>query len=247
MTKTLVRPATRKASTVAPRRSNAEKVEIQELRAQLDEANRERRNADGVLSVLVQSYALIEFDLTGNIIVANDNFLKLMGYDLNEIIGKHHRMFSDVAYTSSKPYEKFWNDLRAGHARVGVVKRAAKSGKEVWLQATYAPVKDENNVVVKVVKFAIDVTEEKLASANAEEQLNAINKAQPVVEFNLDGTVIIANDKFLHAMDYRLDEVIGKHHSFFVDPTHVETAEYRTLWAELNAGNHQSAEAKRIG
>ena len=217
------------------------------VRYDVTAAELESRNVRGILGVFDQSYAFIEFDTSGVITKANDNFLKTMGYDTHEIVGKHHRMFAEPEYGSSKAYESFWNELRAGNPQVGVVKRVAKSGKEVWLQATYAPVKDEMNRVVKVVKVAINVTEEKLASANAEGQLAAIHKAQPVVEFNLDGTILTANEKFLETMGYRLNDVVGKHHSMFVDPAYASSSEYRNFWAELNAGNYQTTETRRLG
>jgi methyl-accepting chemotaxis protein len=85
------------------------------------------------------------------------------------------------------------------------------------------------------------------ASANALAQAAAISKSQAVIEFDMDGKVITANQNFLDALGYRLEEIQGKHHSMFVTPAMRESAEYRGFWANLNRGEHQAAEYKRIG
>ena len=207
------------------------------------------RNADfaGQLAAISKAQAIIEFNLDGTIITANDNFLNVLGYKIEEIRGKHHSMFVEPAFKESSEYKQFWRDLNAGKFQAAEYKRIGKGGKEVWIQASYNPIFDLNGQPFKVVKFATDVTATKLKNADCEGQLAAISKAQAVIEFNLDGTVLAANENFLKVLGYSLEEIKGKHHSMFVEPGYKESAEYKNFWRDLNAGKFQAAEYKRIG
>ncbi|MDL2336755.1 MAG: methyl-accepting chemotaxis protein [Pseudomonadota bacterium] len=147
------------------------------VRYDITEAEIERQNARGILAAIDTSYAYIEFDLGGHVKSANNHFLQTLGYSLGEIVGKHHRMFVDPAQAASHAYTQFWRDLNDGNAQSDVFKRISKTGKEVWIQAVYAPVKDEMGRVVKVVKIATDVT----AQVNATTMLTqAVEQAQKV-------------------------------------------------------------------
>jgi methyl-accepting chemotaxis protein len=201
----------------------------------------------GQLQAIGKSQAVIEFDLDGTIITANDNFLQTVGYRLDEIQGKHHRMFCDPGYASSTAYKEFWAKLGRGEFEAAEYKRLGKGGKEVWIQASYNPVLDADGRPFKVVKYATNVTAAKLKNADYEGQLQAIGKSQAVIEFNLDGTIITANDNFLNTVGYRLDEIQGKHHRVFCEPSYVSTPEYREFWAKLGRGEYEAAEYKRIG
>ena len=201
----------------------------------------------GQVAAISKSQAVIEFNLDGIVTAANDNFLNALGYRLDEIKGKHHSMFVEPAYRSSSEYRQFWVNLNAGKFEAGEFKRIGKGGKEVWIQASYNPILDRSGKPFKVVKYATDITANKLKNADYEGQLAAISKAQAVIEFNLDGTVITANDNFLNVLGYRLDEIQGKHHSLFVEPSYGSSPQYKQFWADLNAGKFQSAEYKRIG
>ncbi len=191
--------------------------------------------------------AVIEFNLDGTVITANQNFLHAMGYSLSEIQGKHHRMFVEPAECDSDTYREFWAKLSRGEYQAAEYKRIGKGGREVWILASYNPVIDPDCNVVKVVKFATDVTAEKLRNADLQGQIQAIGKSQAVIEFNLDGTVITANQNFLDALAYSLSEIRGKHHSIFVDPAERTSAAYREFWDALNHGHFQAAEYRRIG
>ena len=204
-------------------------------------------DSEGQLTALHRVQAVIEFNLDGTIITANDNFLATLGYALNEIVGRHHRMFVEPAYAASPEYAQFWRRLAAGEFQKAEYKRIGKGGKDVWIEASYNPIFDPNGRVMKVVKFAIDVTEQKLRAANYEGQLAAISRVQAVIEFNLDGTIITANDNFLKTLGYTLDEIAGRHHRMFVEPAFANSAAYATFWADLNAGQFQQAEYKRLG
>jgi len=194
-----------------------------------------------------RSQAVIEFNLDGTIITANDNFLKGLGYTLPEIQGKHHSMFVEASERDSAAYREFWAALNRGEYQAREYKRIGKGGREVWIQASYNPVFDDKGKPFKVVKFATDVTVQKLKNADLAGQIAAIGKSQAVIEFNLDGTIIGANDNFLHALGYSLSEIKGRHHSVFVDPAERDGANYREFWAKLNRGEYQAGEFKRIG
>lgn len=156
-------------------------------------------------------------------------------------------MFVESTFANSPGYVQFWSDLNAGLIKADVFKRITKEGREIWIQAVYAPVKDEKGAVVKVVKIATDITADKLRSAHYQGQIEAIGKSQTVIEFNLDGTIVTANDNFLNAINYRLDEIKGQHHSMFMEPAERGSPEYKQFWISLADGKAHTAEFKRIG
>jgi methyl-accepting chemotaxis protein len=199
------------------------------------------------LEALDRSQAVIEFDLDGTIVTANQNFLTALGYTLAEIRGRHHSMFVDPRERESVEYRRFWEELRAGKFQRAEYRRIAKGGREIWIQATYNPLLDRSGKPYKVVKFATDVTVEKLQAAENRSQIEAIGRAQAVISFDLDGKILDANQNFLAALGYSLAEITGRHHSMFVEPAFRESAEYRRFWDDLRAGRFQQAEYKRLG
>jgi methyl-accepting chemotaxis protein len=217
------------------------------VRYDITAAEQERQNARGILGAIDASYGYVEFDLGGHLLGANKNFLQLVGYQLEEVVGRHHRQFVDPAHAASPAYAQFWRDLNAGKAQTDVFKRIGKSGNEIWIQAVYAPVNDEMGRVVKVVKIATDVTAARLQAADHAGQIEAIGKAQAVIEFSLDGRVLQANDNFLGALGYSLAEIKGQHHSLFVDPGERASVEYRMFWDKLGRGQFDAGQYKRIG
>ncbi|MDR3416774.1 MAG: PAS domain S-box protein, partial [Nevskia sp.] len=192
-----------------------------------------------------KAMAVIEFTLDGKVLSANDNFLKTMGYSLDEIRGQHHAMFVEPAYRASAEYRGFWDKLGRGEHDAGQYKRVAKDGREVWLQASYNPILDAGGRPFKIVKYATDITGRREAQANFEGQIAAIGKAMAVIEFSLDGKVLSANDNFLKTMGYSLDEIRGKHHAMFVEPAYRASAEYRGFWDKLGRGEHDAGQYKR--
>jgi len=170
-----------------------------------------------------------------------------LGYTLDEIKGKHHSMFAEPSYSTSPEYRYFWEKLNRGEFEAGQFKRIGKGGKEIWLQASYNPIMDMNGKSFKVVKYAMDITAEKLRAADFEGQLNAVSKAQAVIEFKLDGTVLTANDNFCKTLGYMLDEIKGKHHSMFAEPSYSAGPEYRQFWEKLNRGEFEAGQFKRLG
>lgn len=201
---------------------------------------------EGQLAAISRAQAVIQFNMDGSIITANQNFLNVMGYTLDEIIGKHHSMFADPAYAKTADYKKFWERLNAGDYFVDEFQRFGKGGKAVWIQASYNPIMDMNGKPFKVVKYATDITEQKMASADAKGQIDAIGKAQAVIEFNLDGTIVTANQNFLSALGYTLAEIKGQHHRMFVDPVEANSPEYTAFWQKLKRGEFDARVYKRI-
>ncbi|MGY0562094.1 MAG: methyl-accepting chemotaxis protein, partial [Paraglaciecola chathamensis] len=213
-----------------------------------DITEQKKRNADysGQIDAISKSQAVIEFDMKGVIQRANENFLETMGYTLEEVQGQHHSMFVEPEYKNSAAYREFWEKLNAGQFTSAEFKRIGKQGNEVWIQASYNPIMDVNGKPFKVVKYATDVTVQKLHNADYSGQIDAIGKSQAVIEFDMNGVILSANDNFLNAMGYNEQEVVGKHHSMFVEPEYKNSHEYRAFWEQLNNGVFTSDEFKRI-
>jgi methyl-accepting chemotaxis protein len=201
----------------------------------------------GQIAAIGKSQAMIEFQMDGTILAANDNFLNAMGYALDEIKGRHHGMFVEEAYRQGSEYREFWARLNRGEYQAGEYRRVGKGGREVWIQASYNPILDGEGKPRKVIKYATDVTQQKLTNADYASQIAAIGKSQAVIEFHMDGTIVSANDNFLKVMGYTLDEVRGRHHGIFVEEAYRASSEYREFWARLNRGEYQAAEYKRLG
>ncbi|SNZ21126.1 methyl-accepting chemotaxis protein [Cohaesibacter gelatinilyticus] len=204
-------------------------------------------NSQSILDALGRSQAMIEFKPDGTILTANENFLGAVGYSLEEIQGQHHRMFVDPAYANSNEYKSFWSDLADGKFNAAEFQRFGKGGNEIWIQASYNPVMNKSGKVVRVVKIATDITEQKLRIADIEGQINAINRSQAVIHFELDGTILDANENFTGAVGYSLSEIKGQHHRMFVDPSYAASSEYRQFWEELAQGKFKADEFKRFG
>ena len=201
----------------------------------------------GKIAAIDRVQARIEFNLDGTIISANEKFLAAMGYSLAEVQGKHHSIFVEPAVRESAAYREFWADLNRGIYKSAEFKRVAKGGREVWILASYNPIVDDSGKPFKIVKFAVEVTEQKLQKALADAKLSAIDRSQAVIEFEMDGTIRNANENFLSTVGYALSEIKGRHHSMFVEPEERNSAAYKDLWASLNRGKHQAAEYKRLG
>jgi len=211
-------------------------------------ARRQRRaEIIGQLDAINRAQAVIEFDLEGHVLAANQNFLDTMGYALNEIVGAHHGLFVTDGERASTTYRDFWHRLGEGEYDAGRYLRVAKDGREVWLQATYNPVLDRTGAPIKVVKYATDITHQEKRDADVRGQLEAIGKVQAIIEFELDGTVIWANDLFLRSLGYTLDEVVGRHHSMFVQPEDRQSPPYKQFWEKLAMGRNDAGQYLRIG
>lgn len=203
--------------------------------------------ASAQLDAVNRVQAVITFDPSGCILHANENFQSVAGYSLDELVGKHHRIFCDPQFVSSAAYSVFWRKLSRGEVDSGVYRRIGKDGREFWIQASYNPVFDAAGRVVKVIKFATDITASRQRDAEFEGKVNAINRSQAVVEFELSGNVLHANPNFLALLGYTLPEVVGKHHQLFCTPEHVMSPEYSAFWAKLGRGEFHGGRFLRIG
>lgn len=201
----------------------------------------------GQIEAISRSQAVITFDMSGHILAANENFLKLMGYETTEVIGRHHRMFVPEPERSGAGYTSFWTRLRQGEFFSAEFKRIAKDGREVWIRASYNPILDDSGKPFKVVKFASDVTAERLKSADYEGQVAAISRSQAVIEFDLSGRILSANENFLQAVGYEAQDVIGAHHSIFMPPGESTAAAYSKFWDRLKSGQYFAGEYLRHG
>ena len=238
--KVVVRPVAGKAASgktaaatsQASARQQAIELENHALRSQIE--------------AIGKAMGVIEFTLDGKVTHANQNFLDVLGYTLDEIRGQHHSLFVDPAYRASAEYRLFWDKLGRGEYDAGQYKRIGKAGREVWIEASYNPIIDAEGKPCKVIKYATDITEGKLRAADFEGQLAAIGKAQGVIEFTLDGKVISANPNFLAVVGYTLEEIRGQHHSLFVDAAHRASPEYRLFWDKLGRGEYDAGQYRRI-
>lgn len=203
-------------------------------------------DAKAVLEAMSKSQAIIEFKLDGTILTANENFCRTLGYQLSEIVGKHHRTFVDPAEVNSQDYKDFWAKLARGEFDRRQYKRITKDGGEVWIEASYNPV-FRNGKPYKVVKFATDITQQKLKAAEDAGKLDAISRAQAVIEFTPKGEILTANENFLKTLGYQLSEVQGKHHSMFCEAAYTNSDDYRRFWAKLAGGEFVSDEFMRLG
>jgi methyl-accepting chemotaxis protein len=212
----------------------------------VESPNHKLEQLQRLFSAVSRSNAIIEFQPDGTILTANENFLAALEYRLEDIAGQHHRMFVRPEDLSGKEYGQFWNRLARGEFVSGEFCRRTKSGREIWIRATYNPIVDERGQVVKVVKFASDITNQVEKNAAMQSQLDASGRSFAIIEFETDGTIISANENFLRVSQYSLSEIQGKHHRLFVDPSEHNSQQYRMFWDALKRGDYQSGVFQRI-
>ncbi len=201
---------------------------------------------NSLLNAMERSMAVIEFDPQGQVLRANDNFLKTLRYRAEQVVGQPHRMFCTPAFARSAEYAQLWTNLRSGQFQSGTFERVAGDGQSVWLEASYNPVCDDTGRLIKVVKYAMDVTPRMQSESESNGKLEAIGRAMAVIEFNLDGTVITANTNFLQRMGYSLAQIQGQHHRIFCTPNTVSAPAYNEFWRRLNQGELFSGQFERV-
>lgn len=200
-----------------------------------------------LLQAISAAQALIVFELDGRIIEANPGFCAVMGYSRHGLVGRHHRLFMPPGHADRPSYREHWARLSAGEAVTGRVLRVAEGGREVWLQGSYVPVRDEQGIVRLVAKVVTDVTEPEHQLLDLEGKVRAINESNAVIEFSPDGQIVTANGPFCKAMGYRLDELLGRHHRMFMEPAEARSPAYATFWQRLANGEPFTGEFKRLG
>ncbi|EAI6154714.1 PAS domain-containing protein [Campylobacter lari] len=220
------------------------KKKINEQITQLEQSNQAFQD---ILNAISKTMAMIEFQTDGTIISANENFLKTMNYSLDEIKGKHHSMFCLPEVVKSQRYGDFWKDLKSGKSRNGLFRRIAKGGKDIYLEANYLPILDQNNKAYKVIKFANDITQRHYEMLDLKNTIDAANRSMAIIEFNPYGEILNANENFTQTMGYSLGEIKGKHHSMFCEEKFRNSKEYTIFWEELRSGKFQSGKFIRLG
>ncbi|HEC1792232.1 TPA: PAS domain-containing protein [Campylobacter lari] len=220
------------------------KKKINEQITQLEQSN---QTFQDILNAISKTMAMIEFQTDGTIINANENFLKTMNYSLNEIKGKHHSMFCLPEVVKSQRYVDFWRDLKSGISRNGLFRRIAKGGKDIYLEANYLPILNQNNEVYKVIKFANDITQRNYEMLDLKNTIDAANRSMAIIEFNPYGEILNANENFTQTMGYSLSEIKGKHHSMFCEEKFRNSKKYTIFWEELRSGKFQSGKFIRFG
>ena len=204
------------------------------------------KEARHIVEAISRSQAVIEFDLTGIILDANEIFCRALGYSLAEIKGKHHRIFCPDDYAASADYRNFWANLGSGNFDAGAYRRITKSGDEIWIQATYNPV-SRSGKPYKVIKLATDITSVKLKAMDDAGKLDALDRSQAIIEFTPQGDILTANENFCHGLGYELSEIKGRHHRMFCDPAYTASADYAAFWRRLGEGEFISDEFVRYG
>lgn len=226
---------------------NGKVVSVVKFATDITEEKKKTADYEGKLSAIDKSQVVIEFQPDGTILTANQNFLSTMGYSLDEIQGKHHSMFGEPGIADTPEYKALWDKLRSGQFDAGEYKRLGKGGKEIWIQASYNPILDPNGRVYKVVKFASDITDSKTKTNDFVSKMEAIDKAQAVIEFDPSGKILTANKNFLDTLGYTLEEIQGKHHSMFAEKSYAESAEYTQFWEKLRDGTFEAGKYRRLG
>lgn len=202
---------------------------------------------DAAWEAICLSHAVTEFAPDGTLLWANDLFLEIFGYRLEEVVGQHHRIFCAPDHAGSADYARFWAKLRAGEFDQGTYKRCARDGRAVYLNATYNPVRDEQGRPERILKIATDVTRQRLARAEFQALSQAMNLSQARVEFTTGGIILDANENFLQAMGYDLDEIVGRHHEMFCTREDAHSEDYRQFWSKLAGGAYDGGTYKRRG
>lgn len=217
---------------------------FQKYKQRLETFQKQNDEYQSTLNAINNSLAVIEFLPDGTIQSANQNFLDTVGYVAEEVEGKHHRMFCEEEYRDGIEYRNFWSELREGKNHGGHFPRVDKTGRKIWLEATYFPVKDATGRVFKVLKIASDVTREHETISNQRAVSTAIDRSMAIIEFTPEGHILSANSNFLNTVGYSFEEIKGKHHKMFCPAEFY--FENPTFWEDLSKGNFKSGQFKRI-
>jgi methyl-accepting chemotaxis protein len=198
------------------------------------------------LNALDRVQAVIEFTMHGEVLHANENFLEVFGYTLGELVGRPHRSLCEESYANSADYAELWESLRRGEYRAGQFQRVTKKGTRVWIEASYNPIFDESGIPVKVVKFATDITAQKVKDIEQAGIGEALDRVEAVIEFSLDGEILKANTNFLRTFGYSLSELVGKPHRMLCEEEFAKSPEYTELWDALRRGDYRVGQFARI-
>ncbi len=212
------------------------------LKLELQNAKESIAECESVLSSINSSVDVIEFSPKGEILTANQRFLDVVGYQLEEIVGRAHAMLCSESYRTSSEYSQFWRNLANGEVQSGAFERVSKQGDTLWLEATYFPIK-HNGKVTKVMKIANDITERRVKNESLADVINALNRSLAVIEFDPQGNILNANNNFLEVIGYQLEQIRGRHHRMLCHEQFY--TENPNFWDELRSGQFKSGQFLR--
>lgn len=198
------------------------------------------------LTSIDSAVPMIIFKPDGTVKYANTLFLHAMGYQPEEVVGKHHRLFCDLNYAQSHAYRRHWQLLNEGQAITDNIKRLRKDGSIIWLQGTYTPVLNSQGRVVEIIKIANDVTERILQSQEHQSLLAALNRSMGMISFSPQGMILDANDNLLHVIGYSMADIRHKSHQILCTPEFAQSDEYRLHWQRLAHGEFIVGRFERI-
>lgn len=189
---------------------------------------------------------ILELETDGTIAAVNPLFAKIVQYDVSEIIGQHYKKLCRPQFLNSPSYNEFWQQLAQGNPQVGKYCLQNKAGEDAWVEAHFIPLKDENGRIFRYFCLASDITQRVNEAQKQRNIIAAINKSQAIIQFDLDGLIVDANENFLSVMGYTLDELVGKHHRSLCPPEVVNSPDYQTHWDKLRRGEYVAGSFLRM-
>jgi methyl-accepting chemotaxis protein len=192
------------------------------------------------------SNMMLELTPNALILAANQNLLHALGYNLEDIIGKHHDLLEAHESTTSCSSGDLWPRLRQGTPVSNRVMLRSKDRTTLWLEASYNPVHGADGRVERIIMLAHPITERVKLEQEQHSTMDAINRSMAMVSFDPDGHVLEANQNFLRTMRYELQDIKGKHHRLFCTREASGSVDYKKFWAQLNKGEFCSGRFERI-
>ena len=212
----------------------------------LEEQEKRIEALTGSLSAICESSAVAEFSLDGKFVSANKNFLSMFGFKESDIPNKTHSDICPASAIERQKASSFWSGVVSGKSEKGRFERRRYDDSPIWVEATYGAKKDLNGKPVGIIMLASDVTEMTMEEIGQNNIISALNKSMALIEFDTNGYVLHANDNFLKATGYPLNEIVGQHHSLFCTRENAQSAEYKKFWDELRKGVFSSGRFERV-
>ncbi|POR12836.1 PAS domain S-box protein [Diaphorobacter sp. LR2014-1] len=206
----------------------------------------QRFSAQGRWQAIAEQTAVVEVDVQGVVREVNARFCDLLGYQRAELIGQPPTIFYPPEYVASPAFQANWRRLCGGEFVQGTAQRRCKNGTVVWVQGMFYPVRDARGRVERIVGLVYDVTATQEQTQRAHAILEAIERSMGVIEFDLQGHVLRANDNFLHTMGYTRQNLVGQHHRILCPPAFAQSSDYPRFWDDLRAGVYSKGKIERV-
>ena len=206
----------------------------------------QRFSAQGRWQAIAEQAAVVEVDVQGVVREVNARFCDLLGYQRAELIGQPQTIFYPPEYVASPAFQANWRRLCGGEFVQGTAQRRCKNGTVVWVQGMFYPVRDARGRVERIVGLVYDVTATQEQTQRAHAILEAIERSMAVIEFDLQGHVLRANDNFLHTMGYTRQNLVGQHHRILCPPAFAQSSDYLRFWDDLRAGVYSKGKIERV-